>query len=597
MASDLRIKITADSTELKKGLDSASTSVGATMASIGAAAAGAAASLAAIGLAAGTAFKGLGAALDFTSQGVKLAATAEQVRVSFEVMLGSAKKASSLMGQLVEFAAKTPFKSEEITNAARTLVAYGVESEKVVTTLTQLGDVASGLGMPLGDLASIYGKIMTNGRIMGDDMRQLQERGIPMTRELANHFGVAEGAIRKMVEEGKVGFADLNIVFQNLTKSGGMFSGMMEKQSGTFNGLLSTLEDTFEIMQKQFGEPFMQALKPAIQYLTESLEGMTGTMASLGEYLGESLGTAVTALADKGPWEFVATAASEAFGKVFSPDGPLMQYLSELFNAFAEFFTDPQISDAAYNLGKRIADGFLEKVKIPGLSDMGIDVSVKQVVDVASRATPYGAFKNGIAALGHLSTGRLPPSESQSATDSINVVKQGVDTFGRRLGEANQRFSQRLESATTPTGLNSTLGQLGYNPFAGEAPTQIPVQQPITTGSGPKANSWMEMFGRMFPQISQNFTSPLMGFVKQLASNPLGAIAEQLFPQSAITGLASLPDQLLNSLTKVGGMSGQNASGLNVNVELQKINNSRQLTMIDFLRQIEANTKLGTVYA
>lgn len=49
-----------------------------------------------------------------------------------------------------------------------------------------------------------------------------------------------------MVEQGKVGFPEIEKAFQNMTKNGGQFGGMMDKQSATLGGRLSTLKDQFK---------------------------------------------------------------------------------------------------------------------------------------------------------------------------------------------------------------------------------------------------------------------------------------------------------------------------------------------------------------
>jgi len=44
------------------------------------------------------------------------------------------------------------------------------------------------------------------GRLFGEDINQLTGRGIPVIQELAKQFGVSESEVKKLVEQGKVGF-------------------------------------------------------------------------------------------------------------------------------------------------------------------------------------------------------------------------------------------------------------------------------------------------------------------------------------------------------------------------------------------------------
>lgn len=160
----------------------------------------------------------------------------QQLEVAFNTMLGSADKADALMAQLVRTAAITPFDLESVAQGAKQLLAYGLKAENVNETLTRLGDIASGLSMPLNDLVYLYGTTMNQGRLYTEDLNQFTGRGIPMIQELAKVFGVAESKVKELVEAGKVGFPEVQKVIENLTGEGSKFGGMMEEQSKTITG-------------------------------------------------------------------------------------------------------------------------------------------------------------------------------------------------------------------------------------------------------------------------------------------------------------------------------------------------------------------------
>ena len=111
-------------------------------------------------------------------------------------------------------AAKTPFEFPELANATKRLVAYGLAETKVVDTMRRLGDVSAGLGIPMGELADVYGKIKTQGRVFMEDINQLSGRGIPIYKALASTLGVSEDKIRGMVSEGKIGFPEIETAFK-----------------------------------------------------------------------------------------------------------------------------------------------------------------------------------------------------------------------------------------------------------------------------------------------------------------------------------------------------------------------------------------------
>lgn len=191
---------------------------------------------------------------DFVSQLALVRGEYQQLEVAFETMLGSKSKADALMGQLIDTAAKTPFEMSEVAEASKMLLAYGMEGNKVNETLIRLGDIAAGLSMPLKDLAFLYGTTMVQGRLYTQDLNQFLGRGIPLADELAKQFGKNKSEVKKLVEEGKIGFPEVQKAIEALTGEGSKFGGLMEKQSKTIKGQLSNIEDAWEQMFNEIGK-------------------------------------------------------------------------------------------------------------------------------------------------------------------------------------------------------------------------------------------------------------------------------------------------------------------------------------------------------
>ena len=211
----------------------------------------------------------------------------QQLEVAFTTMLGSNEKANVLMAQLTETAAKTPFDLQGVANGARQLLAYGTSAEDVNETLIRLGNIAAGLSQPLGDLVYLYGTTMTQGRLYTQDLNQFTGRGIPMIKELAKEFGVAESEIKGMVEAGMIGFPEVQKVIQNLTNEGGMFFNLMQEQSKTITGQISNIGDSFSMMLNDIGkanEGIINDALSSVSYLIENYE-------KVGKILIELVGT------------------------------------------------------------------------------------------------------------------------------------------------------------------------------------------------------------------------------------------------------------------------------------------------------------------
>lgn len=211
----------------------------------------------------------------------------QQLEVAFKTMLGSEDKANALMQQLVKTAATTPFDLQGVANGAKQLLAYGENVENINDDLIRLGNIAAGLSQPLGDIVYLYGTTMTQGRLYTQDLNQFTGRGIPMIRELAKQFGVAENEVKSLVEAGKVGFPEVQKVIMSLTNEGGMFYNLMREQSKTITGQISNIEDAISTMFDEIGkanEGIINDALSGVSYLVENYE-------KVGQILLEIVGT------------------------------------------------------------------------------------------------------------------------------------------------------------------------------------------------------------------------------------------------------------------------------------------------------------------
>lgn len=208
---------------------------------------------------------------EFATQVATVRGEFQQLEIAFTTMLKSKSKADALMSQLITTAAVTPFNMSDVANSAKQLLAYGVEADKVNETLIRLGDIAAGLSIPINDLAYLYGTTMVQGRMYTADLNQFLGRGIPLTEELAKQFGVTKNKVKSLVEEGKVGFPEVEKAIIALTDEGGKFSGLMEAQSKSITGQMSNIEDAIEQMFNELG-------KKSEGFISDTLDVVSGAI-------------------------------------------------------------------------------------------------------------------------------------------------------------------------------------------------------------------------------------------------------------------------------------------------------------------------------
>jgi hypothetical protein len=232
-----------------------------------------------IGLAGGLGVAG-GAVAGF-KKAIDEASEMEGFEVGFKTLLGSATAATARMRDLAKFAADTPFELPEIAQASRTLETLTKGALATGKGLTLVGDVASGTQQPFGDLAVVIGRLydgLQSGRPVGEAMARLQELGILS--------GDTRGAIEKLQATGAKGAGVWSLAAADL----GKYSGMMKEQSGTWKGLMSTLQDGVNAVFREFGTPILPQLKPILSDGITLTEGLAVKAREWGVAVGNAIG-------------------------------------------------------------------------------------------------------------------------------------------------------------------------------------------------------------------------------------------------------------------------------------------------------------------
>lgn len=207
----------------------------------------------------------------------------ESLEMSFGTMLRSMDKGKQLMQDLQKYNLATSFNFEEVAKAGKSMLAFGFAQQQIIPNLKMIGDISAGVGIKVDELAEIYGKAKVQGRLFAEDINQLTGRGIPIIAELAKQFGVSETAIKKMTEDGKIGFNNLEKAFESLTAKGGQFYNMTANQSTTMQGLYSNLEDSITNNLRTIGDSLVKNLdlKTVIPQATQYLNDLTKKFTEL----------------------------------------------------------------------------------------------------------------------------------------------------------------------------------------------------------------------------------------------------------------------------------------------------------------------------
>jgi len=234
--------------------------------------------------------------VQFGKDSIKAASDFETLQISFTTFLKSQDKAKTVLADLQNFSAATPFTGEEVQNAGRALLAFGEDSKNLIPVLERVGDISAGTGKNFNELAVIYGKARTQGTLFAEDINQLTEAGVPIIQEFAKNLGVGTENVKKLASEGKIGFKDLEKAFITLTSNGGQFEGLTKTLGDSFAGRVSTLEDNFIKISRSVGQSLLPIFETAVNGAIRAIEFLGRLPKVIEENKGAFtlLGTAVS---------------------------------------------------------------------------------------------------------------------------------------------------------------------------------------------------------------------------------------------------------------------------------------------------------------
>lgn len=421
---------------------------------------------------------------------LKTASAAETTEISFTTMLGSEEAALSMMEELADFAAHTPFELSGLQTATRQLLAYGFTADDVIPMLTAVGDATAALGTGQAGIESVtraLGQMQAKGKVQAEEMLQLTEQGIPAWQMLADTLGTDVAEAQQMVTDGAVDSA--TAIDALISGMEDRYGGMMEEQSKTVEGLFSNLSDAIEqpLMKlresdayEDFAEsledvvdaagPFVESLLPhmerGLETAADVLDAATdamGAFADMGEDGQEQLIGMATAAAAAGPALTVAGKGIQLLGSATKGAGSLIKTGSKLVGGLGDklldFATAPATASTA--LGKLA--GAVASIPTPVTVAAGVigGLAVAAIGAMAAEAAE-AAEHEALLADATQSAGDIMSSAIGSAEglgDAIGGIATDAEGTLEELAKLNVSVAESLGETAVDSGrLDQYLG-------------------------------------------------------------------------------------------------------------------------------------------
>ena len=375
----------------------------------------------------------------------------QNLESSFEVLLGSKKKAQKRIDDLTTFAGSTPFTRDEIYQASRTLQVFTGNALSTGKGLKMVGDVAAGTNSELSDVALWVGRRydgMKNHQTIGEATAALQE------------MGAISGQDRTKLEALAASNKKISQTWPQAMKAFQKYDGLMEKQSDNLGNLMLGVKsfvtnNVFKKLGKGLGDGISPGLRKFRQWRSENKELIAEMGSGIEKFSAEISGKAVDAVSN----------LAEKANKLFQSDKFKNASISGKINiAWQEMIGDPfsqwwdssgrpaivkKISGIGKDIVKAGGNWFKESIKdlLPGGDKAGIE---DYLAGALALKIGSGLFKKGMTLTDLITGGSGGSGNPLGSSIGLMNVSASVVNVNGGLGTGNGG------SPVTPTGSGTT---------------------------------------------------------------------------------------------------------------------------------------------
>jgi tape measure domain-containing protein len=208
------------------------------------------------------------AVFDFGAHVIKVNREMEDLRATLTSVTGSAQASARTFAAMQDFARDTPFEVRTLTDTYIKLRSFGLEPTN--QTMLAITNQASKLGASTETLKGItlaLGQAWAKGKLQGEEILQLVERGVPVWEILAKATGKNALELQTMADKGELGRAAIH---QLIVEMGELANGSNAEAVNTISGAVSNLSDAWtRLMDNLLNADAESALKEFTTHAAE----------------------------------------------------------------------------------------------------------------------------------------------------------------------------------------------------------------------------------------------------------------------------------------------------------------------------------------
>ena len=259
------------------------------------------------------------AILNLTNQIKELASTGvrmEMLMLQLEAFTGGADQAKAAYEEFANIARATPFNVEQIANAGKIMMAFGVDTETATEMTRRLAVAAAATGGDVNNLGRNLGQISAQGQAYTRDLHQFAMQGLPIWEEMSMVTGRSVSELKKLASEGKISFDIVSAAIKNMTAEGTAFDEVSKRMQETFAGRLAAMETAANNLSLGMVQAFNEMDQAMGGIITGAMKGFTEALENIAKQL---------------------PAIGKAVGQTFSDIGSIFSFVGDIFGTVFEF--------------------------------------------------------------------------------------------------------------------------------------------------------------------------------------------------------------------------------------------------------------------
>lgn len=461
----------------------------------------------------------VGSLVEFERKIIGVRSEMESLQISFEILAGK-QVGRQLYNDIKQFAAVTPMLMGDLSKGAQTLLGFGIEAEKVMPILRQIGDISMGDAQRFNSLSLAFAQMSSTGKLMGQDLLQMINAGFNPLTIIAEKTGKNMADLKDEMSKGKISVEMVEDAFRSATSEGGKFNGMLEKQGKGMKGAIAQMEGAFENAMNGFGDQQEGMLVDGIHLITEAINHY--------EELGKVILTVAAAYGSwKGAQMLVVAYQNTIAKQTAAVEAQRVASLQAIANEYNAEAASENTNTAATQANTAAKEGNITAIDAE-VQAIGNELRAKLTVaeanyneatsQAAAAALKVDAAKDAVKAAEEVYQSTLKSGNGEA----IEAADIELNTAARNANRAETELqAARKEVATAATAKETAATRLST--FQTQVDTAN--KQANTTATG------------IWAAVTRSATAALNGLKAAMAANPFGLA---LVAVTSIIGLLSL---------------------------------------------------------